>query len=891
MPLQDEDVIREFLVESHENLARLDQEFVELEKHPKDAALLSSIFRTIHTIKGCCGFLGYSRLERITHEAESILSEMRDGDREFTPSLASLILETVDAVRTLLAWIESTGEEGQDNFEDLTDRLKAVARQKAGDLVAEPQLPVAPSELLPAVTQQPAVAQQPAVTQIPAVAQQKEESPVALKAEAETAKGSAAADANIRVGVELLDKLMDLVGELVLTRNQILQFNTDREDPELNATSQRLNLITSELQEGVMKTRMQPIGTIWNKLPRVVRDISVGLGKQIRLQLQGAETELDRTIIESIKDPLVHLVRNACDHGIERPEVRVRNGKAAAGTLTLRAYHEGGQVIIEIRDDGGGIDVESVRRKAIEKGLFRATDSYTDKEVLNYIFHPGFSTAETITNVSGRGVGMDVVKSNVEKIGGIVDVSSRPGEGTTVKLRIPLTLAIIPGLVITSGGERFVIPQVSLLELIRLEGEAKKHVNNIRGTLVYRRRGRLLALANLNQVLGLTDAATGADSDAISIIVLQAEGRQFGLIVEGINDTQEIVVKPLSKQLKGLAEYAGATIMGDGKVALILDVAGIGELSGVLGEAAEFATADAGKKPEEEAEQQRLLLFRAGSFERLSVLLSLVSRLEEFPLSSIESAGGCPVVQYRDRILPLVALGAILEPDKQDRRPLADPSQVVVFTDTDRSVGLIVDQILDIAEEAVTVRQTSQRPGLLGSGVVGGQVADFLDLSYVLRATPANWSQAQPKAGMRRRILIAEGSAFSRGLLRGGLDIAGYRVSEAANLGEAMRELESRTIDIVVTAASLPPEGGSALQTAMRGRPEWKGIPILALGDSDAEVKALSAAHLFEDCQTKFDREAMLTSLTRLSAALGGEVLSNGSLALPEPVLVSGREA
>ncbi len=879
MPLQDEDVIREFLVESHENLARLDQEFVELEKHPKDAALLSSIFRTIHTIKGCCGFLGYSRLERITHEAESILSEMRDGHRDFTPVLASLILETVDAVRTLLGWIESTGEEGQDNFEDLTDRLKAVARQKAGTLVAEPQLPVAPSELLPEVTQQPAVTEQ-------AVTQQKEESPVA-----ETAKGSAAADANIRVGVELLDKLMDLVGELVLTRNQILQFNTDREDPELNATSQRLNLITSELQEGVMKTRMQPIGTIWNKLPRVVRDISVGLGKQIRLQLQGAETELDRTIIESIKDPLVHLVRNACDHGIERPEVRVRNGKAAAGTLTLRAYHEGGQVIIEIRDDGGGIDVESVRRKAIEKGLFRATDSYTDKEVLNYIFHPGFSTAETITNVSGRGVGMDVVKSNVEKIGGIVDVSSRPGEGTTVKLRIPLTLAIIPGLVITSGGERFVIPQVSLLELIRLEGEAKKHVNNIRGTLVYRRRGRLLALANLNQVLGLTDAATGADSDAISIIVLQAEGRQFGLIVEGINDTQEIVVKPLSKQLKGLAEYAGATIMGDGKVALILDVAGIGELSGVLGEAAEFATADAGKKPEEEAEQQRLLLFRAGSFERLSVLLSLVSRLEEFPLSSIESAGGCPVVQYRDRILPLVALGAILEPDKQDRRPLADPSQVVVFTDTDRSVGLIVDQILDIAEEAVTVRQTSQRPGLLGSGVVGGQVADFLDLSYVLRATPANWSQAQPKAGMRRRILIAEGSAFSRGLLRGGLDIAGYRVSEAANLGEAMRELESRTIDIVVTAASLPPEGGSALQTAMRGRPEWKGIPILALGDSDAEVKALSAAHLFEDCQTKFDREAMLTSLTRLSAALGGEVLSNGASALAEPVLVSGREA
>ena len=390
-------------------------------------------------------------------------------------------------------------------------------------------------------------------------------------------KSSAVADANIRVGVGLLDKLMDLVGELVLTRNQILQFNTEREDAALNATSQRLNLITSELQEGVMKTRMQPIGMVWNKLPRVVRDMAVSLGKQIRLEMDGADTELDRTIIEAIKDPLVHLVRNSCDHGIEPPEIRVQAGKPAQGRLSLRAYHEGGQVNIEIGDDGAGIDVARVKQKAIEKGLLRSeqVEKLSDREVLNLIFLPGFSTAQIVTNVSGRGVGMDVVKSNIEKIGGVVDVFSRPGEGTTVKLKIPLTLAIIPGLVITSGGERFVIPQVSLLELVRLEGDSsEKRIEHVHGTPVYRRRGSLLPVAYLNEVLGLKSAER---AEAVSMVVLQAEDRQFGLVVDGINDTQEIVVKPLGKQLKGITVYAGATIMGDGRVALILDVLGIGQ--------------------------------------------------------------------------------------------------------------------------------------------------------------------------------------------------------------------------------------------------------------------------------------------------------------------------
>ena len=848
--MQDQDVIREFLVESHENLSRLDQELVELEKRPQETALLASIFRTIHTIKGTCGFFAFSTLERITHQAENLLSQLRDGKRKLTPSLVSLILETVDATRKVLASIEASGEEGQDRFEDLAERLRQAAHTPT-DVESEPGSSLAPAPL----TEPPGESVSG-------------ETPEALKAEKNGVKSSAVADANIRVGVGLLDKLMDLVGELVLTRNQILQFNTEREDAALNTTSQRLNLITTELQEGVMKTRMQPIGMVWNKLPRVVRDMAVALGKQIELEMDGADTELDRTIIEAIKDPLVHLVRNSCDHGIEPPEIRVRVGKSPQGRLSLRAYHEGGQVNIEIGDDGAGIDVARVKQKALEKGLLRSeqVEKLSDREALNLIFQPGFSTAQVVTNVSGRGVGLDVVKSNIEKIGGVVDIFSRPGEGSTVKLKIPLTLAIIPGLVIMSGGERFVIPQVSLLELIRLEGDSSdKHIEQVHGTPVYRRRGSLLPIAYLNQVLGLKSAER---TEAVNIVVLQAEDRQFGLVVDGINDTQEIVVKPLGKQLKGLTEYAGATIMGDGRVALILDVLGIGQRSGVLAESREQARAAVEQKSQSDIKQQRLLLFRAGSFERLAVPLSLVARLEEFPRSSIESAGGSQVVQYRNRILPLVPLRALLEPGAPVREQTLDPLQVVVFNDGDRSVGVVVDQILDVAEEAVVVRQKSSRKGLLGSAVISKRVTDFLDLNEVIHMATENWFQGRGGSGTGKTILVAEASAFSRGLIRSSLDMAGYRVLEAADLDEAIRGMEQQTADVVVAALDLPPKGAASLCAAMRGRPELRQIPVLALADLAAQIKSSAAqAAGFADCQNKFDREALLESVARLASA------------------------
>jgi two-component system, chemotaxis family, sensor kinase CheA len=818
------DIIREFLIESNENLNRLDQEIVQLEQRPGDKELLASIFRTVHTIKGTCGFLGFGILERVTHRAEDILSQVRAGKRALSAALTALILETMDAVRKILVAIEATGAEGPDIYADLLLRLDS-----AGAAASPVGVP---------------------------------DSPGAVPVESD--KASAISDSAIRVDVVLLDKLMNLVGELVLARNQVLQFTVQKEDAGLNATSQRLNLITTELQESVMKTRMQPIGVVWNKLPRLVRDVSHACGKQVGLELDGSGTELDKTIIEAIRDPLTHLVRNSCDHGIEASDQRARSGKPPRGVVRLRAYHEGGQVNIEISDDGAGIDVERVKQKAIEKALCSPEQAgrLSEREALNLIFRPGFSLAQKVTKVSGRGVGMDVVKSNIEKIGGVVDVVSRIGEGTTVKLKIPLTLAIIPGLVVTSSTERFVIPQVSLLELIRLEGGSAGKIEYVHGTPVYRRRGSLLPIAYLNGILGLKPTA---DCEAVNIVVLQAEDRQFGLVVDGISDTQEIVVKPLGKQLKGLTIYAGATIMGDGRVALILDALGIGQLSGVLAERREEERSESQRRTQSAGDEQRLLLFRAGSFERLVVPLSLVSRLEEFPQSVIERAGGSHVVQYRGGILRLLSLVGALEPGAADESLSRDPVQAIVFQDGERSLGIVVDEVLDIVEDAVSVRRESIREGLLGSAVVARRVADFLDLQGVL-GKAEGWFDRGPSSCRRGNLLLAVGTAFTRGLLRSELQMAGYRVVEAADTAEAQGHLERSPIDLVLVDADLPPTVRRELLAAVRRQPVK--IPVLALAAGSDQPEGAAE---FDDCQSRFDRQAMLLSIERLSAALQPE--------------------
>jgi two-component system chemotaxis sensor kinase CheA len=561
--------------------------------------------------------------------------------------------------------------------------------------------------------------------------------PAASEARDDAAAPGSIAETSIRVDVGLLDKLMNLVGELVLARNQILQFTSRTEGTALTATSQRLNLITTELQGGVMKTRMQPIGNVWSKFPRVVRDLASACHKQVQIEMVGQETELDKTIIEAIKDPLTHVVRNSVDHGLETAEARIAAGKPPTGSLVLRAFHEGGQVNIEISDDGRGIDVERVKQKALQSGAVThdAVERMSERELINLIFLPGLSTAEKLSNISGRGVGMDVVRTNIEKIGGTVDLHSQLGKGTTIKIKIPLTLAIIPALIVMSGGDRYAIPQVNLLELVRLEeDQAGTAIELIHDAPVYRLRGNLLPLIYLSKLFRQTDKAPAGG--AVNIVVLQAGEQQFGLVVAAINDTEEIVVKPLAKQLKSIPTFAGATIMGDGKVALILDVVGIAQHAGLMSDSRDRRRLkQAADIQEQEASRQSFLLCGVGENGRMAIPLSAVDRLEEFPRLNTEQTGTRRVIQYRDRILPLLWLDQLIPGETRvDGDKLPDSYPVIVFQDGMRRVGLVVDRILDIVEDNPVLEHPSTRPGILGCAVIQGRVTEVLDVYQAVNA-------------------------------------------------------------------------------------------------------------------------------------------------------------
>jgi len=777
--MSDDEIVKDFLVESYENLDRLDRDLVGLERNPRDREALAGVFRTIHTIKGTCGFLGFTKLEKVAHVGENLLTRLRDGQLVLNPEITTALLGMVDAVRQMLKEIESTGRDGEIDYPELRDTLTRLQQSAEGpgkgeaapQVRAKAAIPkTSVSDAAPQAGSKPAEIQEvsrkeeeeadsrPMIeTSVDQVAARPAEEGETVRTQQSQGGQSHASESTVRVNVGLLDKVMTLVGELVLARNQVLQFAGRMKDAGFLAVSQRLNLITTELQEGVMKTRMQPIGNIWGQFPRTVRDVALGCGKQVNIVMEGKETELDKTIIEAIKDPLTHLVRNSVDHGIELPEQRVKAGKDRTGRLVLRAFHEGGQVNIEISDDGGGLNVDRLRNKALERGLISAEQAkrMTEHEIFNLIFLPGFSTAEKVTNVSGRGVGMDVVKTNVERIGGSVDVQSTAGQGTTVRVKIPLTLAIIPALVVTCGGDRYAIPQVSLLELVRLEGEkVSKGIELVHGAPVYRLRGRLLPLVYLNRELGvLGDANSALATDgAVNIVVLQADERQFGLVVDQINDTEEIVVKPLRKQLKTIRTFAGSSIMGDGKVALILDVLGFAQRASVVTESRERTLTDkVTDAAAAAAEKHTFLLFSGPGDSRMAIPLSTLARLEEFPVAQVEMSGSQWVTQYRGQILPLIRLTVVMEERRARLRALqappaadAGPIQVLVLNHEGRSFGLVVEQILDIVDDRANVKSAATRPSVLYSVVIGDRVTELLDITAILASADSAVARAIP---------------------------------------------------------------------------------------------------------------------------------------------------
>jgi two-component system, chemotaxis family, sensor kinase CheA len=695
------EIIQEFLAESRENMDQMERDLMAWEKQPTGREMLDQIFRAVHTLKGTCGFLGFTNLETVAHEAENLLVCIRDGQVKPEPKVITVLLQVLDTIRRHLGHIERTGEEEKQIFGCVLSDLQELQH-------AAPKTPSA----------------------------------AATESEQAEETGGASSETSIRVEVGLLDRLMNLVGELVLTRNQISQISLSAGPSPLLGTSQKLSHITSELQESIMKTRLQPIGNIWAKFPRMVRDAALASGKKIRVEMSGQQTELDKSIIEVIKDPLTHLIRNCIDHGIEAPERRSSCGKPEQGVIRLKAFHEAGLVHVEISDDGGGIRPELIREAARRRGLVSATeaDELTNHDLMQLIFLPGFSTAREVTKLSGRGVGMDVVKTNLERISGSIEVSSSPGEGTLFKIRIPLTLAIVPALIVSSGDERFAIPQVNLRELVRLEGVTEiQRIETVQDARVYRLRGRLLPLICLGHVLGFPPRKTAAnpEDEVVNIIVLESEGGPFGLIVDQVHDTQEIVVKPLGRQLKSVTVFAGATIMGDGLVALILDVMGLAQYAHV-NENSELlqkpAPAIETTRDAQAAPSETLLLFELGSQSRCAIALSDVTRLEEFTASEIEWEGSTRVVQYRGQIMPLIPLKQLLltEEEAPGIADISDKFQVVVHTNKNDCYGFLVDQIIDIAEEPLVLQRQGVCPGVRGSAVIQRRVTKILDAGELI---------------------------------------------------------------------------------------------------------------------------------------------------------------
>jgi len=871
-----DDLLREFLTETSENMGQLDVQLVQLEQNPNNPELLSSIFRLVHTIKGTCGFLGLPRLEKVAHAGENILGKFRDGELEVTPHAVTLILRSMDAIKYLLGELEATEKEpdGDDLalIADLNAMFEGGGRAAPETHAAMPDFPSLVEEPAPPTAEAaPAIVEEVAVVEEKSVVALTVAKPVAAAAGGDdhTTRESAVAGQSIRVNVSLLENLMTMVSELVLTRNQLLQIMRNQKDSDFTTPLQRLNHVTSELQEGVMKTRMQPIGNAWSKLPRIIRDLSHELGKKIDLQMIGAETELDRQVLELIKDPLTHMVRNSADHGVEMPAERIRAGKPETGRVTLHAYHEGGHIIIEISDDGKGLALEKIKQKAVQNGLATEAElaGMADQQIMQFIFKPGFSTAAKVTSVSGRGVGMDVVKTNIEKIGGTVDLQSTLGKGSRFLIKIPLTLAIVSALIVECAGERFAIPQISVVELVRASARNENKVEHINDTPVLRLRNRLLPLVSLRKLLKLDDVEAVAEDDNF-IIVAQVGPTTFGIMVDRVFDTEEIVVKPVAPILRNINMFSGNTILGDGSVIMILDLNGVaqaaGEIKGVETQQQAIAAQTAGKQEG----KQSLLLFRAGDGAPKAVPLALIARLEDVTMSNVEFSDRLPVVQYRGKLMPLVTT----DPAYIVRRDGNQP--VLVFSDNDRAMGLLVDEIVDIVEERLQVEISAAKPGLLGSAIVAGKATEVIDAGYYLTQAFSDWFGAGEDAETfgdsgHNRVLLVDDSPFFRNLLTPLLHVAGYHVTTAENPAQALKMQEDGVdFDAIVSDIEMPGMNGFEFAAEVRRGGRWQAVPMIALS-SHATARDLEHGRQvgFNDYVAKFDRDGLLQTLQQ---TLGG---------------------
>ncbi|MCA1529715.1 hybrid sensor histidine kinase/response regulator [Bradyrhizobium yuanmingense] len=930
-----DDLLREFLTETSESLDTVDNQLVKFEQEPNNAKILDNIFRLVHTIKGTCGFLGLPRLEALAHAGETLMGKFRDG-MPVTAEAVTVILSSIDRIKEILAGLEATEAEPEGNDRDLIDKLEAMVEQGMAAMSgsAEPMptagtaAPVADAP--PLVPAAPAAAAAPAkeMTMGTLVDQTLERplrpgevsldelerafretaieapvpAPVAkaeVKAEpaAEAAKpakekaapkksmademageGDRIANQSIRVNVDTLEHLMTMVSELVLTRNQLLEISRRNEDTEFKVPLQRLSNVTAELQEGVMKTRMQPIGNAWQKLPRIVRDLSSELGKQIELEMHGADTELDRQVLDLIKDPLTHMVRNSADHGLETPAERLASGKGEQGTIRLSAYHEGGHIIICIADNGRGLNTEKIKAKALSSGLVTEAEleKMSEAQIHKFIFAPGFSTAAAITSVSGRGVGMDVVRTNIDQIGGTIDIKSVAGEGSSVTIKIPLTLAIVSALIVEAAGDRFAIPQLSVVELVRARANSEHRIERIKDTAVLRLRNKLLPLIHLKKLLKIDDGAA-SDPENGFIVVTQVGSQTFGIVVDGVFHTEEIVVKPMSTKLRHIDMFSGNTILGDGAVIMIIDPNGIAKALGAAGSSAHGMGDEAAGHHIGSGEQTTsLLVFRAGSSQPKAVPLGLVTRLEELPADKIEFSNGRYMVQYREQLMPLVAMEGVTIAS-QGAQP------ILVFADDGRSMGLVVDEIIDIVEERLNIEVGGSSSGVLGSAVIKGQATEVIDVGHFLPMAFADWfTRKEMKPSLHSQsVLLVDDSAFFRNMLAPVLKAAGYRVRTAPTAQEGLAALRAQSFDVILTDIEMPDMNGFEFAEVVRSDNNLAATPIIGLSAlvSPAAIERGRQAG-FHDYVAKFDRPGLIAALKEQTAgAAGASELSRAAAA------------
>ena len=875
----DDELMRDFIEEAVNHLAHVERDLLQIESQGSeiDLELVNQLFRGIHSIKGAAGFLGLGAVQSLAHRLENLLNGIRS--EEFVPDKPTIdvLLASADQLRILVEAPEASEDVDitahLDALDDIARRHQTDGGEHALDDPTDSETAI--QDVLPDVEVRSPVQDQ--------FDQATKNDPWSESAARGGPRNGSAADANIRVAVGTLDQLMNLAGELVLSRNQLLQMLGDTQNIGFEAVASRIDQVTSELQEAIMQTRMQPIGTVFNRFRRVVRDLSGKLGKQCDLSISGEEVELDKTIIEAIADPLTHLVRNAIDHGIEAPEARVAQGKKRCGVLHLRAFHQAGKVIIRIEDDGRGINAHALKEKAVAKAFLapeRAADM-PEREAVRLIFHPGFSTAETVTDVSGRGVGMDVVKTNIEKLGGSVELETEVGVGTKITVTLPLTLAIIPCLLVRAGRERYAIPQANIAELVRVRpAEVATRIGRVKNAEVLRLRGSLLSLVRLSQVVEAEaeDRAEDAVGDmpdnaehyerAWNIIVVESGRVRYGLIVDGLFDSEEIVVKPLGRHLNACVCLAGATVLGDGHVAMILDIPGImmhAKLERSDEEPQSHTDQDCSVA---DVDEQWALLFTNDPKEQFAIPMGLISRIERIRSEQIDHVAGQELLQYRGVSLPLLSLERCI-----NALPRAEQTRlyVAVFNMGQREVGLIVPDIVDIriVPSEIDSMTLSER-GVMGSLVVDGHTVRMIDLFELAEVAHPDWVNTARVHGNDQggpTILLAEDSNFFRTHVAGYLEEHGYQVLPCEDGAVAWEKIRSDTdsIDLVITDVQMPNLDGFGLCRKIKGSTTTAHLPVIALTSlaGDEDVRRGQDCGI-DEYQVKMDRDNLLRAVGRL---------------------------